>query len=114
MVGFLLKIPYYREDFFQIALQYDAKMNLMHGLAIVRPGLKMIPFVRSLIDSFEQHCSQPLLLPVLLVEPLVSDRYMRMNRHHQKLDDMEAQTGQHEYSRVPSGNPLELDFISTT
>jgi hypothetical protein len=39
---------------------------------------------------------------------------MRMNRHHQKLDDMEAVTGQHEYSRVPSGNPLELDFVSTT
>lgn len=113
-MGFLLKIPYYREDFFQIALHYDTKMNLIHGLAIVRPRLKMIPFIHSLLDSFEKHCGHPLLLPVLLVEPLVSDTYRRINIHHQKLVEIEAVTGQHEYSVIPSGNPLELDFVSTT
>jgi hypothetical protein len=89
-------------------------MSLIRGLAIVRPGLKMIPFIRSRLESFEKHCGQPLLLPVLLVEPMVSDIYRRFNVHHQKLDGMEAVTGQHEYSAVPSGNPLELDFVSTT
>ena len=89
-------------------------MNLIHGLAIVRPGLKMIPFIRSLLEPLEKHCGQPLLLPVLLVEPMVSDIYRRINIHHQKLDEMQAVTGQHEYSRIPSGNPLELDFVSTT
>jgi hypothetical protein len=74
----------------------------------------MIPFIRSLLDSFEKHRSHPLLLPVLLVEPMVSDIYRRINIHHQKLDEVEAVTGQHEYSIIPSGNPLELDFVSTT
>jgi hypothetical protein len=74
----------------------------------------MIPFIRGLLDSFEKHCGQPLLLPVLLVEPMVSDIYRRITIHHQKLDEMEAVTGQHEYSVIPSGNPLELDFVSTT
>lgn len=80
----------------------------------MRPGLKMIPLIRSLLDSFEKHCGQPLLLPVLLVEPMVSDTYRRINIHHQRLDEIEAVTGQHEYSVIPSGNPLELDFVSTT
>lgn len=89
-------------------------MNLIHGLAIIRPGLKMIPLIRDLLEPYEKHCGQPLLLPVLLVEPMVSDIYRRINVHHQKLDEIEAITGQHEYSRIPSGNPLELDFVSTT
>jgi hypothetical protein len=89
-------------------------MNLIHGFAIVRPGLKMIPFIRSLLDSFEKYCGQPLLLPVLLIELMVSDAYKRLNIFHQKLDEKEAITGQHEYSAIPSGNPLELDFVSTS
>jgi hypothetical protein len=68
-------------------------MNLIHGLAIVRPGLKMIPFIRRLLDSFGKHCGQPLLLLVLLVEPMVSDIYKRINIHYQKLDEVEAVTG---------------------
>jgi hypothetical protein len=56
----------------------------------------------------------PLLLPLIFLDGEVVRITDSLHIHHQKLDDLEAAAGQHEYTGVLSGNPLELDFVSAT
>lgn len=81
---------------------------------MIRHEFNIIPFLRSRIGSLDQHCVELLMLPVLLTEQLVPEIYARFSIHHQNLDDLEAAAGQHEYSNLVRGDPLELDFVSST
>ena len=92
-------------------MQYHAETNLSHGIAVIRPEFNIKPFLRSRIGSLDQHCVEPLMFPVLLTEQLIPEIYARFSIHHQCLDDLEATAGQHEYSNLARGDPLELDFV---
>jgi hypothetical protein len=110
----LLKIPYYREDFFQIAINYNQETNISSGLAVVRSGCDIIHLIRSGIEALGNPGAHPLLLPVILLDREVDELTNGLSTHHQKLDDLEAIAGQHEYSGIPVGDPLELDFVLAT
>lgn len=110
----MLKIPYHRKDFFQIAINYDQETNTSSGLAVVRSGCDITHLIRSGIEALGNPSTHPLLLPVILLEREVNELTNRLSIHHQKLDDLEATAGQHEYSGIPVGDPLELDFVSVT
>jgi hypothetical protein len=110
----LLKIPYYREDFIQIAITHDAETNVSTGLAVIRSGLDIVQAINRGIEAFGNPGTDPLLLPLIFLDKEVRMLVDRMRMHHKKLDDLENSAGQHEYNNVPLGNPLELDFVSTT
>jgi hypothetical protein len=110
----LLKIPYYRKDFFQIAINYNQETNISSGLAVVRSGCDIVHLIRSGIKALGNPDTHPLLLPVILLDREVNELTNGLSLHHQKLDDLEAIAGQHEYSGIPVGDPLELDFVSAT
>jgi hypothetical protein len=110
----LLKIPYYREDFFQIAINYDQETNISSGLAVVRSGCDIVHLIRSGIEALGNPGTHPLLLPIILLDREVNAFTNGLRNYHHKLDDVEAIAGQHEYSGIPVGDPLELDFVSAT
>jgi hypothetical protein len=60
------------------------------------------------------YCIQPLLIPAVWAEFLVSEIYADLNTQHPKLGQLQTPAGQHKYPNVLSGDPLELDFVSSS
>lgn len=81
---------------------------------MIRPKRDIKSIIRSCIGSTYRSCIRPLLLPVVLAEQLVQEIYAELNTQHHKLDLLQNSAGQHEYKGVQCGDPLELDFVSTT
>ncbi|CZR70210.1 uncharacterized protein PAC_20111, partial [Phialocephala subalpina] len=112
--GLIFKIAFYRTDFYQIAISYDSKTNVTHGLILSKTrGFENLPLLKRLRDE-QLYCDQPLLLPLLAVELVIESCFERLHISDLKINDLQDGMGQHEYDDHPVGSPLELDFLATT
>jgi hypothetical protein len=90
--------------------------GLTHGLILTKSYTDepVVPGLLSGLQSLKMHCEQPSLLIVIATEQVIDNCNKRICESDEKLDDLEETMGQHEYEDRPKGNPLEIDFLSTT
>jgi hypothetical protein len=114
--GFVLKLGFFRPQFYQLAVSYDKETRLTHGLLLTK-NLNNIPFVPQFFSGLQNqqmHCELPLLLALISTEQVIDTCIERLDTSDGKLNELEATMGQHEYDHRPKGNPLELDFLAMT
>jgi hypothetical protein len=83
-------------------------------LLIIRSDSNIPDYLRTCTDSHLSLCTNPLILPLLLAKPCIDLSHDRITDSHDKINVLEECMGQHEYIGRPTGNPLDLDFLSTT
>jgi hypothetical protein len=66
------------------------------------------------VNTQKSYCDQLLLLPTIAVELLINYTGSRLNKLESTLKDIERLVGHKKYRDRPRGNPLEIDFLSTT
>lgn len=95
-------------------LSHDASTNLTHGLLLSKTNDHEISTLIEALKRKSGKCKHPLLLAVLIVETVNNSISARIQTANYRLNELEETMGQHEYINRPMGNPLELDFLSTT
>lgn len=101
--------------FYQVALVHNSQTNLTYGFLIAKRECNLVPQLLSHIQAYNSYgCEQPSLLFAVASEMMIDVSVQRLNEHDCKMNDLEEIIGQHEYHDRPRGNPLELDFMSTT
>jgi hypothetical protein len=101
-------------NFFQIEVRHELRSSITYGFLVLRRNNEVSETLFSSMRESEAICSHPLALLVYLLEPQVGSSDGRLHDSHAQLDELEETMGQHEYIGRPRGNPLELDFLSTT
>lgn len=87
---------------------------MTHGLLLAKSHVHEFPRLIRGLEDRQIYCEYPLVLPALIAELVIDICSERVNISNLTLNNLEESMGQHQYMHRPIGNPLELDFISTT
>jgi hypothetical protein len=115
-LGFVLKFPFARERTHgQLALVYDRQNRISRVLLLSSALLPVYEdsFFEILQDD-SLYCSHPLVVPLALVKVVLDWSCSRLDDMERELNRITELTGQHRWPRVPTANPLEIDFLATT
>jgi hypothetical protein len=113
--GFLFKVPFHGETFFHVALDHNPTTNITNAFTIIHSNSHTIlPLITILKPASARDIFQPLLLPLLLSEPLLERTHYHLSEADHRLDDLEELMGQHEYLDWLVSDSFEMDFLSTT
>ena len=74
----------------------------------------ILPQFLDALASQKAYCDQPLLLPTIASELLLTFVQDRLKALVSKIKDLEQLVGQKEYRGRPRRNPLDIDFLATT
>jgi hypothetical protein len=116
-VGLIFKLAFYRAKFYQVSISYFPKANVTYGLVLARDFSVIMQPLLSLIESYEEKpalITHPLLLPMVAIERELERTSGRIHEWDKDINGLEEEMGQHEYSRRPLGNPLDMDFTKAT
>jgi hypothetical protein len=101
-------------NFFQIEVCFDLETNITYALMVIRRRIQHAEIMMSRLRENEAMLYHPLGSPLQLAELNVEGSQIHLNDAHAQLDELEEAMGQHNHTGRPIGNPLELDFVSTT
>jgi hypothetical protein len=87
---------------------------LTHGLLLAKSNDHEFPRLTRGLEDSQIYCEHPLVVPALIAELVIDVCSEKVNLSDLTLNNLEESMGQHPYMNRPIGNPLELDFISTT
>ena len=111
---FLFSVPFWRPIFFQAAISYNKRTNITSAFLLFRKGGRLWPPLKKQLQAYKHWCDQPVLIPLLLVETAIETCHLKLGAADQDLNDLEEMIGQHEHLNRPRGDPLLIDFETTT
>jgi len=104
----------FRPSYYQLALSYNHSTRITHGLLLSKTREHEIPQLIEELKEEQDCCKQPLFLSLLVTEVSLDACAERIQFSDLRLNDLERKMGQHEFANWEKGNPLEIDFESTT
>jgi hypothetical protein len=112
--GFVFKLGMHSPPYLQLALSYNHESYQTHGLLLSKPPEDHIEDLIMNLKSNNLSTSRPLHCAVLMVEFAIDTYLAQVETCSTELIKLEQVMGQHEWTNIPAGNPLELDYIATT
>jgi hypothetical protein len=113
--GFIFKFMLHRPGYYQLALSYDRKTRLTHGLLLAMTNKRQeIPRLINGLRVRQMYCEQPLILVALVAELVIHSCAVNIELADGDLDALEEEGGLHGYDNRRRGNPLEMDFMKAT
>jgi hypothetical protein len=110
--GFISKFTLHHPGYYQLALSYDRKTRLTHGLLLAMVNKEEeIPRLIKGLRVRQMYCEQPLILATLVAELVIDSCDGRIEDVDGVLNDLEEESGLHGYDNRRRGNPLEMDFL---
>ncbi|CZR56162.1 uncharacterized protein PAC_06050 [Phialocephala subalpina] len=111
---FVFRFGIYRPSYYHLAVSYCHSTKLSHALLLSKTVDHSFDVLTQRLKTLQQHIAHPLLLPVLLVDICLASSATRTQLADDRLNELEETMGQHEWINRPLGDPLKLDFVSTT
>jgi hypothetical protein len=112
--GFVFKFTLFQPTSFVLALSYNHRNHITHGILLSHPPTDYIRDLISKLKSNHFSTSHPLLLAIFTTEFVIDTCGNRIQTCDRQLKNLEEIMGQHEYIDLPIGNPLETDSMATT
>jgi hypothetical protein len=112
--SFAFKVPIHREDFYCLFLNHSLTIDLNYGLLLLRQSLGAFSRLFQFLEESRQHCNNALLMPLLLLEKEIEWNNIEHRDIDYKMTRLEEETGQHENTYRPRGDPLAIDFTAAT
>jgi hypothetical protein len=111
-IGFLFKFQLHRPGYYQLALSYDWKTHVTHGLllAMTTKG-QDIPKLLERLENKRMYCEQSLSLAALAAELVIDLCAAKIDLVDGDLNALEEESGLHGYDNRPRGNPLDMEFM---
>jgi hypothetical protein len=107
----VFKFGLFQPSYYQLALSYYPKTHLTTGLLLSKNSEVKIPELIEDLKITPLASSQPLYLATLVTEVVIDSSNDRIQLFVLSLAKLEVTMGQHEYSNLPKGDPLELDLM---
>ncbi|KAF8856034.1 hypothetical protein BDZ45DRAFT_675834 [Acephala macrosclerotiorum] len=111
---FVFKFGIFQPSYYHIAVNYCHSTKVSHALLLSKTMDHSYDLLIQQLKSFQEHIAHPLLLPVLLSELCLVSSSAHIEIGNDRLNELEETMGQHQWINRPLGDPLKLDFISTT
>jgi hypothetical protein len=108
------KLPIHIENFFCLFLNHRLTTGLHYGLLLLRQPISAFSRLFQLLEESQQHCVNALLMPLLLLEISIDWNNSEHSDIDYRMTRLEEETGQHEWTDRPRGDPLAIDFTSAT
>ncbi|KUJ23863.1 uncharacterized protein LY89DRAFT_776084 [Mollisia scopiformis] len=114
VICYIFKFGIHRPSYYHLVISYCPSTNITHALLLSKTSDHTFESIFRRIELFKQHITHPFLLPVLLSEICLVSSENRVQLSDDRLNGLEELMGQHEWINRPVGDPLKLDFVTTT
>ena len=118
-LGFVYKVTPFGTGQYHISLSYSPEQNLTYALLLFKSRYKSAvddPYF-SIIQNLTYNPAlaiNPLFIPIILADLSVSSSFPRIHAADERLNELERSAGQHEWTDLIQGDPLNLDFTEAT
>jgi hypothetical protein len=114
-IGFVFKISLFHGGQYVLAVTYYYKSNLTYAI-LLRKHQHEFDTQYTFLDDFTSSplSTHPLSLPIHIIGMSINSSSIRLQWADDIITKFEQDTGQHEWSDMRVGDPMEMDFSSAT